>query len=105
MPVAPPRPKSLPLTALRAFEAAGRLGGFAAAAAELGVTPGAVAAQIKALERAVDAPLFERSARGALAAPFERRAPIDSALRLWAARPGKPSDGAARVLRLLQAGA
>ena len=37
MPVAPPRPKDLPLTALRAFEAAARLGGFAPAALELGV--------------------------------------------------------------------
>lgn len=36
MPVAPPRPKDLPLSALRAFEAAARLGGFASAAQGLG---------------------------------------------------------------------
>ncbi len=55
MPVAPPRPKDLPLTALRAFEAAARLGGFAAAAQELGVTPGAITAHVKQLESALGA--------------------------------------------------
>ena len=64
MPVSPPIPRSLPLTALRAFEAAARLGGFTAAAEELGVTPGAVTAQIKALEAELSAPLFERQANG-----------------------------------------
>jgi DNA-binding transcriptional LysR family regulator len=64
MPVAPPRPKDLPLTALRAFEAAARLHGFAAAAQELGVTPGAVTAHIKQLEAALGAPLFTRTPRG-----------------------------------------
>lgn len=63
MPIAPPPPKSLPLNALRAFEAAARLGGFAAAAQELGVTSGAVSAQIKGLEAALGAALFERTAR------------------------------------------
>lgn len=64
MPVAPPRPKDLPLTALRAFEAAARLGGFAAAAQELGVTPGAITAHIKQLEHSLGAPLFARTPRG-----------------------------------------
>jgi len=64
MPVAPPRPKDLPLTALRAFEAAARLGGFATAAQELGVTPGAVTAHIKQLEQTLGAPLFTRTPRG-----------------------------------------
>ena len=64
MPVAPPHPKSLPLNALRAYEAAARLGGFAVAADELGVTPGAVAAHIKALEETLGANLFDRRARG-----------------------------------------
>ncbi|MDW4551001.1 LysR substrate-binding domain-containing protein [Defluviimonas sp. D31] len=64
MPVAPPRPKAPPLNALRAFEAAARLGGFAAAAEELGVTPGAVAAHVKALEDGLGAALFERHAKG-----------------------------------------
>lgn len=64
MPVAPPRPKDLPLTALRAFEAAARLNGFAAAAQELGVTPGAITAHVKQLEQALGAPLFARTPRG-----------------------------------------
>ncbi|MCZ8151699.1 MAG: LysR family transcriptional regulator [Rhodobacteraceae bacterium] len=64
MPVAPPRPKDLPLTALRAFEAAARLGGFAAAAQELGVTPGAITAHVKQLEQTLGAPLFARTPRG-----------------------------------------
>jgi DNA-binding transcriptional LysR family regulator len=64
MAVAPPRPKDLPLNALRAFEAAARLQSFAAAAIELGVTPGAVTAQIKGLEARLGTPLFHRTARG-----------------------------------------
>jgi len=64
MPVAPPKPKSLPLNALRAFEAAARLRSFVAAAGELGVTAGAVAAHIKGLETEIGAALFERQTRG-----------------------------------------
>jgi len=64
MAVTPPRPKDLPLTALRAFEAAARLGGFAAASQELGVTPGAITAHIKSLELELGAALFERTPRG-----------------------------------------
>lgn len=64
MSVSPPRPKGPPLNALRAFEAASRLGGFAAAAEELCVTPGAVSQHIKALEEWVGAPLFERRSQG-----------------------------------------
>ncbi len=64
MSLAPPRPPALPLNALRAFEAAARRGGFAAAAEELCVTPGAVAQQVKALEAAIGAALFERNAKG-----------------------------------------
>ena len=52
------------MTALRAFEAAARLGGFSRAADELCVTPGAVAQQVKALEDWCGAPLFERRAQG-----------------------------------------
>lgn len=73
MSVAPPRPKSLPLTALRAFEAAARLDGFAAAAQELGVTPGAVSAHVKALEEELRAPLFERGAKGVALTPLGAR--------------------------------
>src|SRR4051794_16205019 len=54
------RLRSLPIGALRAFEAASRLGSFKAAAAELGVTPAAVSHQIKSLEDALGLSLFER---------------------------------------------
>lgn len=56
------RPGSLNL--LRTFEAAARLGGFKAAAAELCVTPAAVSQQVRALEDQLGAALFERHARG-----------------------------------------
>ena len=49
-----------PLNGLRAFEAAARLGSFAAAAAELGVTPGAVSQQVRALEARLGVALFAR---------------------------------------------
>lgn len=64
MSVAPPPLTRLPLNALRAFEAAARTGAFTLAAAELGVTPGAVTAHVKALEDRLGAALFERQARG-----------------------------------------
>jgi LysR family glycine cleavage system transcriptional activator len=52
-----------PLNALRAFEAAGRLGSFKDAAAELHVTPGAVSQQVRLLEAWLGAALFERHNR------------------------------------------
>lgn len=52
-----------PLRALRAFEAAARHLSFAQAADELGVTPGAISHQIKALEDWLGAPLFHRLTR------------------------------------------
>lgn len=52
-----------PLNALRAFEAAARLGSLLEAAAELGVTPGAVSRQVKHLEEQLGVPLFERRHR------------------------------------------
>lgn len=69
MTVAPPRPKPPPLNALRAFEAAARLGGFSAAAQELCVTQGAIAQQIKHLEDWAGAALFIRHARGVRLSP------------------------------------
>lgn len=50
----------LPLTALRVFEAAARLESFLVASEELGITPGAVSRQIKALETELSIRLFER---------------------------------------------
>lgn len=55
-----------PLNALRAFEAAGRRLSFRAAADELGVTQGAVAQQVRALEDKLGFPLFLRQRRGVL---------------------------------------
>ncbi len=49
-----------PLTALRAFEAAGRHMSFAKAAEELFVTPAALSYQIKSLEQHLGTPLFRR---------------------------------------------
>ncbi len=49
-----------PLGGLRAFEAAARCQSFVAAADELGVTPGAVSQQVKALEARLGLALFER---------------------------------------------
>jgi LysR family glycine cleavage system transcriptional activator len=53
-----------PLNALRAFEAAARLGSFKAAADELGVTHGAISQHVRLLEDWLRAPLFERYHRG-----------------------------------------
>lgn len=52
-----------PLHFLPAFEAAGRLGSFKAAAAELHVTPSAISQQLKAIEEELGTTLFERRAR------------------------------------------
>src|SRR4029077_12498659 len=58
--------RDVPLSFLPTFEAAGRLGSFAAAAAELHLTPSAISQQIRALEAAIGVPLFERSGRTAV---------------------------------------
>lgn len=55
-----------PLNALRAFEAAGRHLSFTKAADELNVTPAAVSHQVKALEDALQVPLFRRLTRALL---------------------------------------
>lgn len=53
----------LPLTALRSFEAAGRLESFTLAAAELFVSQAAISRQVRELEDLVGTPLFERHHR------------------------------------------
>ncbi len=50
-----------PLNALRAFEAAARLGRMTAAADELAVTPGAISRQVQQLEDSLGVRLFEGS--------------------------------------------
>lgn len=58
-----------PLNALRAFEAAGRLGSFKEAAAELHVTHGAVSQHVRLLEGWLGASLFERHNRRVVLTP------------------------------------
>ncbi|MCP8894701.1 LysR family transcriptional regulator [Shinella daejeonensis] len=53
-----------PLNAMRAFEVSGRRLSFRAAADELGVTQGAVAQQVRALEDQLGVALFQRLQRG-----------------------------------------
>jgi LysR family glycine cleavage system transcriptional activator len=66
---------SVPLSAIRVFEAAARLRSFTRAAEELGMTQAAVSWQVKALERRLDQPLFRRLPREvALTASGERLA-------------------------------
>lgn len=77
MAVSPPRPQGPPLNALRAVEAAARLGSFAAAAEELSVTPGAISQHVKAVEAWSGVPLFRRRAQGvALTEAGRRVAPV-----------------------------
>src|ERR1700749_4175036 len=68
--------RMLPLNALRSFDAAARHLSFAAAAAELGVTPSAVSVQVRRLEEWVGAPLFLRGHRSiSLSVAGQRLAP------------------------------
>jgi len=53
-----------PLNAVRAFEAAARLGSYVAAAAELHVTQPAIGRHVKNLEAFLNSRLFERTPRG-----------------------------------------
>ncbi|WP_321798148.1 transcriptional regulator GcvA [Caballeronia sp. J97] len=66
------RPTLPSLNALRAFEAAGRLGSFKQAADELHVTHGAISQQVRLLEAWLGAPLFERHNRRVVLTPAAR---------------------------------
>ena len=71
-----------PLAALRAFEAAARLGSFTRAARELGMTQAAVSYQVKVLEGRVGTPLFLRTPRQVVLTEVGRRlAPAVEALQ------------------------
>ncbi|MEL6978788.1 MAG: LysR family transcriptional regulator [Pseudomonadota bacterium] len=61
-----------PLSQLRAFEAAARLGGLSAAGAELNVTHAAVGQQIRKLEMRLGHPLARREGRGLAITPEGR---------------------------------
>ena len=62
-----------PLGALRAVEAAGRLGSLAKAAEELGVTIGAVSQQVHKAERRLGRPIFLRTPKGLSPTPLGER--------------------------------
>jgi len=64
---------TIPLSALRIFEAAARLKSFTRAAEELGVTQAAVSWQVKALERRLNQPLFRRLPREVVLTPGGER--------------------------------
>jgi LysR family glycine cleavage system transcriptional activator len=64
---------TIPLSAIRVFEAAARTGNFTKAAAELGMTQAAVSWQVKALEKRLDAPLFVRLPRAVVLTPAGER--------------------------------
>src|ERR1700758_2323030 len=61
-----PRARLPPLNAIKAFEAAARLGSFTRAAEELSVTHGAVSRQIRLLEEWLGTSLFMRTSRNAV---------------------------------------
>lgn len=91
-----------PLTALRVFEAAARLGSFTKAAEELGMTQSAASYQIKVLEERAGAPLFVRGTRridltetGELLAPEATKA-LSALADAWTAAKG----GASGVLSI-----
>ena len=91
-----------PLNALRAFEAAGRLGSFKEAAAELNVTHGAVSQHVRLLEEWLGAALFERHNRHVVLTPAAKIylaeiGPLFEQLAQATARYGVPS-AASRTL-------
>ncbi len=89
-----------PFPTLRAFEAAARLGSFAAAGVELHLTPSAISHQVRALEAWFERPLFVRSVRrvtltadgarllGELSTAFDQIEDVCTALRPSAASLG-----------------
>jgi len=64
---------TLPLSAIRVFEAAARLRSFTRASVELGMTQAAVSWQVKALERRLGQTLFKRLPREVVPTPAGER--------------------------------
>lgn len=92
-----------PLKAVRAFEAAARHSGFAAAADELAVTPSAISQQVKTLEDWLGVSLFDRHARGLspTAAALRYLPALSDALdRIEQASREAASGGTARALTI-----
>ena len=67
-------PFKVPLNALRAIEIVARGGTLSVAAAELGVTSGAVSQHIRRAEARLGVVLFERTPRGLTPTPANRPA-------------------------------
>jgi DNA-binding transcriptional LysR family regulator len=92
-----------PLNALRVFEIAARIGSYAQAAAELGLTHGAVSRQISSLERWMGQRLFMRSGRRMIATPVGRAFAAEVSLafdRVTAAAEACGRPGARRIIRV-----
>jgi len=92
-----------PLNALRIFEIAARTGSYAEAAAELGLTHGAVSRQIGILEGWLGQRLFVRAGRRMVATPIARVFAAEVSLsfdRLTMAADACGKPGARRILRV-----
>ena len=92
-----------PLNALRVFEVAARTGSYAEAAAELGLTHGAVSRQIAALEIWLGQRLFARVGRRMAATPVARVFAAEVSLsfdRLITAAEACGRPGVRRILRV-----
>ncbi len=92
-----------PFAALRVLEVAARTGSYAAAAAELGLTHGAVSRQVAALETWLGQRLFVRVGRRMVATPAARAFAEEVSLsfdRLVAAADACGRPAAPRVLRV-----
>jgi len=92
-----------PLNALRVFEIAAQTGSYADAAAELGVTHGAVSRQIAALESWLGQRLFTRDGRRMVATPMAKIFAAEVGLsfdRLAVAAEACGRPGARRILRV-----
>lgn len=82
-----------PLSALRGFEAAARLGSFHQAAEELHLTQSAISQQIRSLEAFLEQPLFFRTGRSVVLTDAGLCPPLANAAagRLQSAAPaGRP---------------
>ena len=95
-----------PLNAVRAFEAAARRCSFKEAAAELGVTHGAVSRQIRLLEEWLGPPpLFRRLSHGVALTPegaalLTEIGPALERIAVAGARHGRPANPSTTVLRV-----
>lgn len=92
-----------PLNALRVFEVAARTGSFADAAAQLGVTHGAVSRQIAVLESWLGQRLFTKDGRRMVATPMAKIFAAEIGLsfdRMAVAAEACGRPGARRILRV-----